>query len=45
MQKKEEAVRLGSLLGAIGREAGVRDQDIAALQARDQTPTGAMSFE
>ncbi|TCW22809.1 hypothetical protein EDC20_13213 [Gluconobacter oxydans] len=24
MQKKEAAVRLGSLLGAIGREVGVR---------------------
>lgn len=24
MQKKEAAVRLGSFLGAIGREAGVR---------------------
>jgi len=45
MQKKEEAVRLGSLLGAIGREAGVRDQDIAVLQTRDQTPAEAMSFE
>ncbi|MCP1271654.1 plasmid stabilization protein [Acetobacter cerevisiae] len=45
MQKKEEAVRLGSLLGTIGREAGVRDQDIAVLQTRDQTPAEAMSFE
>ena len=45
MQKKEEAVRLGSLLGAIGREAGVRDQDIAVLQTRDQTPAEAMTFE
>ncbi|BCI69150.1 plasmid stabilization protein [Acetobacter malorum] len=45
MQKKEAAVRLGSLLGAIGREVGVRDQDIAVLQTRDQTPAEAMSFE
>ncbi|CAI9122370.1 plasmid stabilization protein [Brytella acorum] len=40
-----QRVRLGSLLASIGREAGVCDQDIAALQTRDQTPTGPMSFE
>ncbi|WP_239019499.1 plasmid stabilization protein [Novacetimonas pomaceti] len=45
MQKKEAAVRLGSLLGAIGREVGVRDQDVAVLQTRDQTPAEAMTFE
>ena len=45
MQKKEAAVRLGSFLASIGREAGMRDQDIAALQTRDQTPAEALSFE
>lgn len=45
MQKKEAAVRLGLLLTFIGREAGVRDQDITALQTRDQTPAEAMPFE
>lgn len=45
MQKKEAAVRLGSLLASIGREAGMRDQDITALQIRDQTSAEAMSFE
>ena len=45
MEKKEAAVRLGSFLASIGREAGVRDQDIAVLQTRDQTPAEAMSFE
>ncbi|KXV66775.1 hypothetical protein [Gluconobacter oxydans] len=45
MQKKEASVRLGSFLASIGREAGVRDQDIAALQTRDQTPVEAMTFE
>ena len=40
-----QRVRLGSLLASIGREAGVCDQDIAALQTRDQTPAEPMSFE
>ena len=45
MEKKEAAVRLGSFLVSIGREVGVRDQDVAVLQTRDQTPAEAMTFE
>ena len=38
-------VKLGSLLGAIGREAGLSEEDVAALQNRDKTPAKPMGFE
>ena len=40
-----QRVRLGSLLASIGREAGMREQDVAALQTRDQAPAEPMVFE
>ena len=39
-------VKLGSLLAAIGREAGVADKDVDALQhVRDKTQAEPMRFE
>jgi plasmid stability protein len=39
-------VKLGSLLAAIGREAGLTDKDVEALQnLRDKTPSEPVSFE
>jgi plasmid stability protein len=39
-------VKLGSLLAAIGREAGLTDKDVEALQhLRDKTPAEPLSFE
>ncbi len=39
-------VKLGSLLVQIGREAGVKDQDVDALQRlRDKTPAVPLPFE
>ncbi|ARW12128.1 FitA-like ribbon-helix-helix domain-containing protein [Acetobacter ascendens] len=43
--RPQQRVRLGSLLAAIGREAGVSEQDVMALQVRDQIPAEPMSFE
>lgn len=41
-----ERVRLGSLLSAIGREAGLTDADVEALQGqRDVRPVDPMIFE
>ena len=39
-------VKLGSLLAAIGREAGLTDKDVEALQQlSDKTPAEPVSFE
>jgi len=39
-------IKLGSLLAAIGREAGLTSQDVDALQHfRDKTPAEPMRFE
>jgi plasmid stability protein len=39
-------VKLGSLLAEIGREAGLTDQDVDALQQiRDKTPVTPVAFE
>lgn len=39
-------VKLGTLLAAIGREAGLTDQDVDALQQlRDKTPAEPIRFE
>jgi plasmid stability protein len=39
-------VKLGALLAAIGREAGLTDQDVEALQnLRDKTSVEPISFE
>ena len=39
-------VKLGSLLAAIGREAGLTDKEVEALQQlRDKTPAEPVSFE
>lgn len=38
-------VKLRSLLGAIGREAGLSEQDVAAIQNRDKTPAKPMGLE
>jgi plasmid stability protein len=44
--KPEGRIKLGSLLAAIGREAGLTDKDVVAIQqARDQTPAVPMTFE
>ncbi|MDT8873518.1 plasmid stabilization protein [Komagataeibacter rhaeticus] len=43
--QKRSGRSAGIASGAIGREASVRDQDIAVLQTRDQTPAEAMTFE
>jgi plasmid stability protein len=37
--------KLGSLLAAIGREAELTDEDVKALQLRDQAPADPVSFE
>jgi plasmid stability protein len=44
--KPEGRIKLGSLLAAIGREAGLTHKDVVAIQqARDQTPAVPMTFE
>jgi plasmid stability protein len=44
--RPEGRVKLGSLLAAIGRDAGLTDEDVEALQRlRDQTPAAPMNFE
>ena len=43
--RPEGRVKLGSLLGAIGREAGLSEQEAAALQNRDKTPVKPVGFE
>ena len=44
--KPVERVRLGDALAALGREAGLTDEDIEAIdRARDKTPAEPMAFE
>jgi plasmid stability protein len=44
--KPEGRIKLGSLLAAIGREAGLTNEDVEAMQQhRDQTPAAPMTFE
>lgn len=44
--KPEGRVKLGSLLAAIGRRAGLKDEDFAVFeQVRDKTPARPVSFE
>ena len=44
--KPAKRVRLGDALAALGREAGLTEQDIAAIdQARDKSPAKPMTFE
>ncbi len=44
--KPAERVRLGDALAALGREVGLTDDDIAALeQTRDTSPANPMTFE
>ncbi|WP_165227014.1 FitA-like ribbon-helix-helix domain-containing protein [Aquisphaera insulae] len=39
-------VRIGSALSALGRDAGLSDADLEALeQARDRSPADPLSFE
>jgi len=44
--KPAKRVRLGDALAALGREAGLTEQDIAAIdQTRDKSPANPMTFE
>ena len=44
--KPEGRVKLGSLLAAIGRDAGLTDEDVENLtNVRDRTPAEPMGFE
>jgi antitoxin FitA len=44
--RPSERVKLGSLLAAIGRDAGLSNDDVEALQTnRDKTPAKPMIFE
>jgi plasmid stability protein len=44
--KPEGRIKLGSLLAAMGRDAGLRNEDVEALaRHRDQTPAAPMTFE
>ncbi len=44
--RPEGRIRLGSLLAAIGREAGLTNEDVEAIrQFRDRTPAAPMTFE
>jgi plasmid stability protein len=44
--RPEGRVKLGTLLAAIGREAGLTDEDVASiLQYREKTPAAPMTFE
>jgi antitoxin FitA len=44
--KPEGRVKLGSLLAAIGREAGLTDEDAERFERlRDKTPAAPMKFE
>jgi plasmid stability protein len=43
--RPEGRIRLGSMLAAIGREAGLTNEDVEAIQGqRDQTPAAPMTF-
>lgn len=44
--KPEKRVRLGDALAALGRKAGLTNEDLAIFdQARDKTPAEPMRFE
>lgn len=44
--KPQGRIKLGSLLAAIGRDAGVTREDVEAIQQlRDKTPAEAIRFE
>jgi plasmid stability protein len=44
--RPEGRIKLGSLLAAIGREAGLTNEDVEAIQRlRDQAPAAPMTFE
>jgi plasmid stability protein len=44
--RPEGRIRLGSLLAAIGREAGLTNADVEAIrQGGDPTPAAPMTFE
>jgi plasmid stability protein len=44
--RPEGRIRLGSLLAAMGREAGLTEEDVEAIQRhRDQTLAAPMTFE
>jgi plasmid stability protein len=44
--KPEGRVRLGDALAALGREAGLTDEEIAVIdQIRDRSPAEPMTFE
>ncbi len=44
--RPEGRIKLGSLRAAIGREAGLTNEDVEAIQRRrDQTPAAPMTFE
>jgi plasmid stability protein len=44
--RPEGRIKLGSLLAAIGRQAGLTNNDVAAIQAhRDPTQAAPMTFE
>ncbi len=44
--KPPKRLRLGDALAALGRDAGLTNDDIAALeQTRDRTPAQPMTFE
>jgi len=44
--RPEGRLKLGSLLAAMGREAGVTDEDVEAICGhRDRTPAAPMIFE
>jgi hypothetical protein len=43
--KPEGRIKLGSLLAAIGREAGLTNEDVEAIQGhRDPTPAAPMTL-
>jgi plasmid stability protein len=44
--KPEGRIKLGALLAAIGRDAGLTTEDVAAIQRHcDQTPAAPITFE
>jgi plasmid stability protein len=44
--RPEGRIKLGSLLAAIGREAGLTNKDVEVIQRyHDQTPAEPMTFE
>jgi plasmid stability protein len=44
--KPEGRLKLGSLLAAIGREAGLEEEDVSAIQRqRGKAPAAPMTFE